>query len=169
MSTTLPNTTITTTLMNSNTMGNIIASNITAANITAANPPNFTNGTFTVSSGTLYGGAGTYYGTATAASQDFKLYRPGTVEVLLTVEKNGTVRWHDDILDTDAAAEAFKRSVELGVELKAGISNAVKLRMRDSVFEDLINLAKERGPLTAEDLTYFMEASKIVERLANIK
>jgi len=49
--------------------------------------------------------------------------------------------------------------------MQAGITHGVKLRMRDSVFADLIEIAKEKGSLTADDLTYLLEASKIVEKL----
>jgi hypothetical protein len=77
---------------------------------------------------------------------------------------DGSVTWANGI-DIDAAAEAFGKSLHMSAEIQAGISKAVKLKMRDSVFEDLINIAKEKGSLTAEDLTYLLEASKIVEKL----
>jgi hypothetical protein len=83
---------------------------------------------------------------------------------IVKVNLDGSVTWADKI-DIDASAEAFARSLQLGTARAAGISNAVKLRMRDSVFEDLIKIAKDKGSLTAEDLTYLFEASKIVEKL----
>jgi len=49
--------------------------------------------------------------------------------------------------------------------MAAGISDRVKYDARDSVFTELINIAKEKGPLSADDLTYFLEASKIMEKL----
>lgn len=41
--------------------------------------------------------------------------------------------------------------------------------MRDMVFEELIDIAKENGPLSAEELTYILRASKIVEKLKGTK
>ena len=86
----------------------------------------------------------------------------GTEIVRLNLD--GTVTWAKDI-NIDEAAVAFSKSISLGAEMRAGITEATKLKMRDSVFEDLINIAKEKGSLTAEDLTYLLEASKIVEKL----
>jgi hypothetical protein len=77
---------------------------------------------------------------------------------------DGSVTWPNGI-EIDEAAEAFGKSLQLGAEMRAGINKSVKLKMRDSVFEDLISIAKEKGSLTAEDLTYLLEASKIVEKL----
>lgn len=83
---------------------------------------------------------------------------------IVKLNMDGSVTWGNDI-NIDAAAEAFAQSLQLGAEMRAGISNAVKLKMRDSIFEDLISIAKEKGSLSAEDLTYLLEASKIVEKL----
>jgi hypothetical protein len=83
---------------------------------------------------------------------------------IVKVNLDGSVTWANGI-DVDSAAEAFARTLSLGAEQKAGISKRVKLEMRDSVFEDLIEIAKEKGSLTAEDLTYLLSASKIVEKL----
>jgi hypothetical protein len=83
---------------------------------------------------------------------------------IVRLNLDGTVTWAGGI-DIDAAADAFSKSLQLGAEIRASITKSVKLKMRDSVFEDLINIAKEKGSLTAEDLTYLLEASKIVEKL----
>jgi hypothetical protein len=83
---------------------------------------------------------------------------------IVRLNLDGSVSWPNGI-DIDAASEAFGKSLQMGAEMRSGISKSVKLKMRDSVFEDLINIAKERGSLTAEDLTYLLEASKIVEKL----
>lgn len=37
--------------------------------------------------------------------------------------------------------------------------------MRDTVFEEMISLAKEKGSLTVEDLTYLHTAAKIMDKL----
>jgi ribosomal protein S11 len=83
---------------------------------------------------------------------------------IVRLERDGTVIWGNGI-KVDSAAEAFSKSISLGAEIKSGITQCVKQKMRDSVFDDLINIAKEKGSLTAEDLTYLLEASKIVEKL----
>lgn len=83
---------------------------------------------------------------------------------IVRMNTDGTVTWAEDY-DIDAAAEAFGRSLTYSAELKAGITRKVKTDMRDSVFEDLINIARDKGSLTADDLTYLLEASKIIEKL----
>jgi hypothetical protein len=83
---------------------------------------------------------------------------------IVRLNQDGTVTWANGI-QVDEAAEAFGRSLTYSAELKAGITKRVKLEMRDSVFEDLIGIAKEKGSLTVDDLTYLLAASKIVEKL----
>ena len=116
---------------------------------------------------TWTGAVGQFYSTgvlfkAPVQTHIIQFSNSGSEIVRLNID--GTVTWAKGI-DIDTAAEAFSKSLELGVEVKAGISRSVKLKMRDSVFDDLINIAKEKGSLTAEDLTYLLEASKIVEKL----
>ncbi len=93
----------------------------------------------------------------------FSLYDSSSKE-LMRVNRDGSVTWHDDI-KIDEAAEAFGKAINLGSEISSGITENVKRKMRDSVFEDLISIAKEKGSLNAEDLTYLLQASKIVEKL----
>ena len=83
---------------------------------------------------------------------------------IVRLNKDGSVKWANGI-EIDEAAESFSKSLSIGVEMKVGITQGVKYRMRDSVFEDLISIAEEKGPLSAEDLTYLLSASKIVEKL----
>jgi hypothetical protein len=83
---------------------------------------------------------------------------------IVRLERDGTVIWGDTI-DIDAAAESFSKSLTMGSELAAGITYATKLRMRDTVFEEIISIAKSKGPLSVEDLTYLLQSSKIVEKL----
>lgn len=83
---------------------------------------------------------------------------------IVRLNKDGSVTWSEEI-KIDEAAESFARAISLSAELKAGISHSVKLKMRDTVFEELINIAKTRGALSADDLTYLLEASKIIEKL----
>ena len=86
---------------------------------------------------------------------------------IVTIENDGTVTWAGDI-DVDEAAEAFGRVLSLSTEMRSGITSGVKSRIRDSVFEDLISIARDKGSLTAEDLTYLLRSSKIIENLKGI-
>ena len=90
------------------------------------------------------------------------LHSSGKEIVKVTVD--GEVKWANGI-NVDEAAEAFSKSVTVGSEIAAGITQRVKSKMRDSMFEDLINIAKDKGSLTAEDLTYLLQASKMMEKL----
>lgn len=90
-------------------------------------------------------------------------YNPNNSEIV-RLNKDGTITWGNGI-NVDEAAEAFGRAISLGAEMQAGITEGSKRRMRDSVFADIIEIAKEKGFLTADDLTYLLEASKIVEKL----
>jgi len=83
---------------------------------------------------------------------------------IVTLNKDGSVTWHDEI-NINEAADAFAKSLSLGAEHMAGITQGVKQRMRDSVFNDLIEIAKEKGSLSADDLTYLLSAAKIMEKL----
>lgn len=85
-------------------------------------------------------------------------------EKILSIDENGNIVWGQGI-KIDKTAEDLANSLALSLELKAGITQKIKLEMRDSVFESLINIAKMQGALTANDLTYLLEASKIVEKL----
>lgn len=121
-----------------------------------------------ISGSILTPGSGISSGTWATASTPY--VRPGAFSIsdagkeIVTLNKDGSVIWNEDI-DIDKAAEAFSKSLVLGAELAAGITKTVKLKMRDSVFEDLIKIAEDKGSLTAEDLTYLLSASKIVEKL----
>lgn len=87
---------------------------------------------------------------------------------IVQLDSDGQVVWHDDV-DVDAAAQAFASSLMIGSELAAGIQRGTKMRMRDAVFEEIIQLAKSKGSLTAEDLTHLHQAAKIMDKLAGIK
>jgi hypothetical protein len=83
---------------------------------------------------------------------------------IVKINFDGSVVWAHGI-EIDEAADAFAKSLTLGVEIATGITQRIKREMRDSVFNDIISIAKEKGSLTAEDLTYLLEASKIIEKL----
>ena len=138
--------------------GMIGAGAVTTGNITSAIAGGF---------GTI-GGATTFHGGSTYTINPvptvlFTAYNTSSKEIV-RLNPDGSVVWNGEI-DVDSAAEAFGRSLSMGAEISAGITKRVKLKMRDSVFEDIISIAKEKGSLSAEDLTYLLEASKIVEKL----
>lgn len=86
---------------------------------------------------------------------------------IVRLTRDGSVVWASHI-DVDEAAKAFSESLTIGSEMAAGITQRVKVKMRDSVFNDIIEIAKEKGSLTAEDLTYLLQASKMMEKLKGI-
>ena len=154
-----------------NTMGNIILS-------TGTNIPTYTMNSSMITGSAI--AAGSVYNTITSSpyqgSSSFTIgtnlhnstsvvtfYNQSNTEIV-RLNRDGTITWGNGI-DVNEAAEAFARSISLGGEMQSGITWGVKHRMRDSVFADLIEIAKEKGSLTADDLTYLLEASKIVEKL----
>ena len=87
---------------------------------------------------------------------------------IVRLNKDGSVTWADGI-NIDDAADAFGRSMALGAENIAGVTYGVKQRIRDAVFEELIDMAKSKETLTADDLTYMQQAAKIMDKLKGIK
>ena len=83
---------------------------------------------------------------------------------IVRVDVNGTVTWKNGI-EIDEAAEAFGKAMRLSAELQSGITKKVKAEMRDQVFEEIIEMAKTNGKLTADELTFMYESSKIMEKL----
>jgi hypothetical protein len=98
------------------------------------------------------------------ATSVVSFYKGSGGSEIVRLNRDGTITWANGI-DVDEAADAFGRAIALGAEMQAGITEGTKRRMRDSVFADLIDIAKEKGSLTADDLTYLLEASKIMEKL----
>ena len=86
---------------------------------------------------------------------------------IVRLNKDGTVTWSEEI-NIDAAAKAFSTSLSLGTEICAGITERVRLQLRDRVFSEIIAISRDKGFLTTEDLTYMLEASKIIEKLKGI-
>lgn len=83
---------------------------------------------------------------------------------ILRVEKDGKIIWADDI-NIDEAAEALSKSLSISIEMKAGINKRIKREIRNSIFEDLISIAKEKGSLSVDELTYLLEGAKIMDKL----
>jgi len=159
----LPSTTVTATV--AQTTGTVIASAGYGTMAGGGNQINIAAPTSGVTA-IVGNGAGTYYG-------NYNTYNPKPSPIIINSSNNkevvrlnpdGSVTWNKEI-NIDEAARAFAESLRVGAELASGITEGVKRRMRDSVFEDLIAVAKEKGSLTADDLTYLLQASKIVEKL----
>ena len=88
----------------------------------------------------------------------------GTKGEVVRLNPDGTVTWANGI-KVDEAAEAFAKSITVGAELAAGLTESVKKQMRDTLFEEIIEIAKEDGPLSAEQLTFMHKSSKIMDKL----
>lgn len=136
---------------------------IVAQPVSTINPYLITNG----------GVVGSTYNTTYGNIQPVKpptcitLHGPTNAEIV-RLNNDGTVTWANGI-DVDEAASAFARSLSQGGELAAGITYAVKQRMRDKVFEEMIEMAKDKGSITADDLTYLHQAAKIMDKLKGVK
>ena len=118
----------------------------------------------TITSGTSTYASPTYtVSNSSLSATPLVIYDTNNKEIV-RLNRDGTVVWARDI-DDDEAAAAFSRSLQFGAEISVGITQRVKLDMRDSIFNDLIEIAKSKGPLSADDLTYLLAASKIVEKL----
>ena len=87
---------------------------------------------------------------------------------IVRLNTDGTVTWADGATE-DEAAQAFSRAMTMSGEMCAGITYGVKQRIRDAAFEELIDMAKTKGSLTADDLTYMLQAAKMMDKLKGIK
>lgn len=111
----------------------------------------------------LYNGTGGASISTPTSSTVLTIYGSNKAE-LVRINNDGTVTWQDDVL-VDEAANSFAQSLNIGAEKAAGITYGVKQRMRDAVFEEIISMAKEKGSLTSDDLTYLWQAAKIMDKL----
>lgn len=87
---------------------------------------------------------------------------------IVRIEVSGKVIWANGV-DVDEAAQAFAKSMHIGAEMAAGLTEYAKRAIRDKLFAEIIDFAKEKGPLSAHDLQYIFDATKIMEKLSNIK
>jgi len=126
---------------------------------------------------------GTTYATGTTTTYTYNpttwqstIFSPAATSDILTISNHsgkelvrltheGKVVWADPEMNEEEAAQAFGRALSYSAELKAGITKQVKATMRDNIFEEIINIAKTKGSLTVDELTYMYEASKIMEKL----
>jgi hypothetical protein len=138
--------------------------------ISAASTPYYTPGQqYTI--GTIGSAMGIGTGTTTSISnsswpsaQRHNIFTDLLGKEIVRILEDGTVKWADGI-KIDEAAKALSESLVLGYELSAKITYSIKQRMRDSVFEEMISMAEEKGSITAEDLTFLWRAAKIIDKL----
>ena len=83
---------------------------------------------------------------------------------IVHISSKGDVVWANGY-QIDEAAEAFSKSLHIGVEKAIGVNENIKRKMRDSVFEEIIKLVKETGSITADELTRYWECAKIIDKL----
>ncbi len=121
-------------------------------------------------SNTVYNGVGTWQTTYSGIqNRGNEVILCNTVGAeILRVNLNGDVIWASHI-KIDEAAQALATAMSLGVEFSAGFKNNLKGKIRDRVFEEIINMSKESGFLTTKELTNIFEASKIMEKLKGIE
>lgn len=84
---------------------------------------------------------------------------------ILRLNNDGKVVWKDEKINEDAAAKAFSMALRLGADISVGLTEAVKREMRDVVFNEIIEIAKEDGPLSANQLQYLHRSAKIIDKL----
>lgn len=119
-----------------------------------------------VGSGVYNSGAGNF---------SFQVHQPPNIlsivnllgQEVVRITKDGEIVWPNGY-QVEEAAEAFARSLHLSTEISAGIKYGMKQKVRDTVFEEMIEMAKEKGSLTADELTYLWQAAKIMDKLKGI-
>lgn len=83
---------------------------------------------------------------------------------LVRLQQDGRVVWKHGT-QLDEAAKVFSQVLRNGAAECAGIGALVRKEIRDQVYADLIALAKEKGNLSIEDLTFDRDSCIIVEKL----
>jgi hypothetical protein len=120
----------------------------------------------TVASGSILKSNGS--GTAWAPVPPFFSISNNSGKELVRITDEGKVIWGEGI-EIDEAAEKLTSVISLSAETKAGITKRVKIDLRNSVFEEIIELSKlKNGNLSTEDLTFAYESSKIIEKLKGV-
>lgn len=121
----------------------------------------FAAGTFIAASAPSAPWTSIVYATSTA---DILSINDSKGVTLVKMKHDGTVEWPNGV-QVDEAATSFATTLTRSALNKVGITENVMKSMRDSVFNDLIDVATQKGPLSADDLTYLLSASKIMEKL----
>lgn len=87
---------------------------------------------------------------------------------IVKLKIDGTVEWADGI-NMDEAAESFGNTLRLGAEMAAGIKYSNKCQIRNTIFEEIILMANNKGgSLTADDLTFMLSSAKMMDKLKGL-
>ena len=106
----------------------------------------------------------TYY--AFEPPSELLVIRNYTNDVLVTLYPDGRVEWADNI-EIDEAAAKFSAMLNISPDIIANIKYENKKKIRDSIFEDMIELAKDKN-LTVEDLTCMWHTAKMMDKLRGL-
>jgi hypothetical protein len=144
---------------------------------TSNSPVSVTNHTGIVNGS--YGGGGIGSISASAASKYYNNKANITVagkgfciaidgedgEEIVRLRNDGKVVWKNGV-QLDEGVKAFSSLLRLGVAESAGVGASVREEIRNQIYADLIAMAKEKGSLTEEDLTFDRDSCILVEKLA---
>jgi len=126
------------------------------------------------------GSSGAWHGTTTAATSAstgrsrvsfgggnsvIALYGDDGEEIV-KLRGDGIVVWKSGT-QVDEATKAFSLALRQGAAMTGGITAVVKAEIRNEIYANLIALAKEKGNLSIEDLTFDRDSCILVEKLAN--
>lgn len=133
-------------------------------------------GTYTNTSGTYAATTLNNYGTLTSTgsirSSTGYIQQHGTCvsihahngSEIVRIDNTGIVTW-DNNINIDAAAEAFGQAIKMGAEFSAGLTAVKQIEIRNNLFEEIIQVAKEEGPLDADKLAFMLRSCKIMDKL----
>jgi len=87
-------------------------------------------------------------------------------EEVVRLREDGIVIWKHGI-NIDDATRAFSIALRQGAVVCSGVGAIARTEIRSEIYANLINLAKEKGSLTIDDLTFDRDSCILVEKLAN--
>jgi hypothetical protein len=123
------------------------------------------NGSYGIGSG-ISGNAPKSRANLTVAGKGFCIAIDGEDgEEIVRLRNDGKVVWKNGV-QLDEGVKAFSSLLRLGVAESAGVGASVREEIRSQVYADLIAMAKEKGSLTEEDLTFDRDSCILVEKLA---
>jgi len=96
------------------------------------------------------------------------IYKPNTNELVVKINNDGSVVWTNNEMNIDEAVKSLSTALTRSAELVAGVTEGTRMRMRDLVFEELIEIAKLKGSLDSEDLILLLRSAKIVDKLKGV-
>jgi hypothetical protein len=123
------------------------------------------NGSYGIAAG-ISGNAPKSRANLTVAGKGFCILIDGEDgEEIVRLRNDGKVVWKNGV-QLDEGVKAFSSLLRLGVAESAGVGASVREEIRNQVYADLIAMAKEKGSLTEEDLTFDRDSCILVEKLA---